>query len=91
MTESYKGERHKIECTSSGCARAGDTKFIPNLKIEYFIRNDSNGFLNMNVFCAAVTVDSFIFAVEMGQKGIDLCENNTALMCGWIIIVMRIE
>lgn len=51
-------------------ADAGDTKFIPNLKTErYFIRNDSNDFLNMDIFYGAAAVDSFIFVVNvMAEK-----------------------
>lgn len=67
----YKRTRQPIRRASSGCANAGDTKFIPNLKTErYFIRNDSNDFLNMDIFYVAAAVDSFIFVVNVmaGKK-----------------------
>ena len=48
----------------------------------YFIRNDSNGFLNMDIPYTVVKVDSFIFVDDNARekKHFDLFENNTVMI-----------
>lgn len=57
-----------MNISSSGGVGAGDTKFIPNLKIEIYFIRDTNGFLNMDILYSAATPDIFIFVVDFIKR-----------------------